>query len=300
MSENISTVSYDKTQVGDDTVRTIWDLFLRRFKRHKPAIVSLAILVVLGVICYSSPLFIEEDAVHRIDVKMMRKPPSAEHPLGTDDVGRDMLLRLIYGGIISLRIGVLAAAIGVTIGVAVGTVAGYFGGWVDNILMRVAEALLSIPQLFILIVLSRVLGTSVLIITTVIGVLSWMRISRLVRANVLSLRERDYVTAARAQGAPVSRILMRHIVPNTLAPIVVAGTLQVGRAIVLEASLSFLGMGVQPPTATWGSMLNRAQAFLTTAPWIAIAPGVAILVVVLCVNFLGDGLRDALDPQSYR
>ena len=133
-----------------------------------------------------------------------------------------------------------------------------------------------------------------------IGVLSWMRISRLVRANVLSLRERDYVTAARAQGAPVSRILMRHIVPNTLAPIVVAGTLQVGRAIVLEASLSFLGMGVQPPTATWGSMLNRAQAYLTTAPWIAIAPGVAILVVVLCVNFLGDGLRDALDPQSYR
>ena len=211
-----------------------------------------------------------------------------------------MLLRLIYGGIISLRIGVLAAAIGVTIGVAVGTVAGYFGGFIDNILMRVAEALLSIPQLFILIVLSRVLGTSVLIITTVIGVLSWMRISRLVRANVLSLRERDYVTAARAQGAPVSRILMRHIVPNTLAPIVVAGTLQVGRAIVLEASLSFLGMGVQPPTATWGSMLNRAQAYLTTAPWIAIAPGVAILVVVLCVNFLGDGLRDALDPQSYR
>ena len=198
-------------------------------------------------------------------------PPSAEHPLGTDDVGRDMLLRLIYGGIISLRIGVLAAAIGVSIGVAVGTVAGYFGGLIDNILMRIAEALLSIPQLFILIVLSRVLGTSVLIITTVIGVLSWMRISRLVRANVLSLRERDYVTAARAQGAPVSRILLRHIVPNTLAPIVVAGTLQVGRAIVLEASLSFLGMGVQPPTATWGSMLNRAQAYLTTAPWIDIS-----------------------------
>ncbi|MEE3227607.1 MAG: ABC transporter permease, partial [Chloroflexota bacterium] len=223
-----------------------------------------------------------------------------EHPLGTDDVGRDMLLRLIFGGIISLRIGVLAAAIGVILGVTIGTVAGYFGGFVDNLLMRIAEALLSIPQLFILIVLSRVLGTSVLIITTVIGVLSWMRISRLVRANVLSLRERDYVTAARAQGAPVRRILMRHIVPNTLAPIVVAGTLQVGRAIVLEASLSFLGMGVQPPTATWGSMLNRAQAYLTTAPWIAIAPGVAILVVVLCVNFLGDGLRDALDPQSYR
>jgi peptide/nickel transport system permease protein len=245
-------------------------------------------------------LYIEEDAVHRIDVKMMRKPPSLEHPLGTDDVGRDMLLRLIFGGIISLRIGVLAALIGVTIGVTVGTIAGYFTGWVDNLIMRIAEALLSIPQLFILIVLSRILGTSVFIITVVIGVLSWMRISRLVRANVLSLRERDYVTAARAQGAPVSRILMRHIVPNTLAPIVVAGTLQVGRAIVLEASLSFLGMGVQPPTATWGSMLNRAQAYLTTAPWIAIAPGVMILVVVLCVNFLGDGLRDALDPQSYR
>ena len=135
MSENTIVTSYDERQVGDDTVRTIWDLFLRRFKRHKPAIVSLAILVVLAAICYSAPLYIEEDAVHRIDVKMMRKPPSAEHPLGTDDVGRDMLLRLIYGGIISLRIGVLAAAIGVSIGVAVGTIAGYFGGLIDNILM---------------------------------------------------------------------------------------------------------------------------------------------------------------------
>ena len=300
MSENKVITSYEESMVGQDTVRTIWDLFLRRFKRHKPAIVSLIVLFVLAAICYSAPLYIEEDAVHRIDVKMMRKPPSLEHPLGTDDVGRDMLLRLIFGGIISLRIGVLAALIGVTIGVTVGTIAGYFTGWVDNLLMRIAEALLSIPQLFILIVLSRIMGTSVFIITAVIGVLSWMRISRLVRANVLSLRERDYVTAARAQGASVSRIIMRHIVPNTLAPIVVAGTLQVGRAIVLEASLSFLGMGVQPPTATWGSMLNRAQAYLTTAPWIAIAPGVMILVVVLCVNFLGDGLRDALDPQSYR
>ena len=300
MSENKVITSYEESMVGQDTVRTIWDLFLRRFKRHKPAIVSLIVLFVLAAICYSAPLYIEEDAVHRIDVKMMRKPPSLEHPLGTDDVGRDMLLRLIFGGIISLRIGVLAALIGVTIGVTVGTIAGYFTGWVDNLLMRIAEALLSIPQLFILIVLSRIMGTSVFIITAVIGVLSWMRISRLVRANVLSLRERDYVTAARAQGAPVSRIMMRHIIPNTLAPIVVAGTLQVGRAIVLEASLSFLGMGVQPPTATWGSMLNRAQAYLTTAPWIAIAPGVMILVVVLCVNFLGDGLRDALDPQSYR
>ena len=300
MSENTVITSYDQSRIEHETVRTIWDLFLKRFKRHKPAIASLILLVILATICYSSPLFIDEDDVHRIDTKMMRMAPSAEHPLGTDDVGRDMLLRLIFGGIISLRIGVLAALIGVSLGVTIGTVAGYFGGWVDNVLMRTAEALLSIPQLFILIVLSRVLGSSVFMITAVIGVLSWMRISRLVRANVLSLRERDYVTAARAQGAPVSRILMRHIVPNTLAPIVVAGTLLVGRAIVLEASLSFLGMGVQPPTATWGSMLNRAQAYLTTAPWIAIAPGVMILVVILCVNFLGDGLRDALDPQSYR
>ena len=300
MSENTVITSYDQSRVEHETVRTIWDLFLRRFKRHKPAIASLILLVVLATICYSAPLFIDEDEVHRIDTKMMRKPPSAEHPLGTDDVGRDMLLRLVFGGIVSLRIGVLAALIGVTIGVTIGTVAGYFSGWIDNVLMRTAEALLSIPQLFILIVLGRVLGSSVFMITAVIGVLSWMRISRLVRANVLSLRERDYVTAARAQGAPVSRILMRHIVPNTLAPIVVAGTLLVGRAIVLEASLSFLGMGVQPPTATWGSMLNRAQAYLTTAPWIAIAPGVMILLVILCVNFLGDGLRDALDPQSYR
>jgi peptide/nickel transport system permease protein len=188
----------------------------------------------------------------------------------------------------------------VAIGVTVGAVAGFNGGWIDNGLMRFTDALLSIPTLFILIVLSRIVGQSVMTITVVIGVLSWMRVSRLVRANVLSLKERDFVLAAHSIGTGSGRILGRHVVPNTIAPIVVAATLGVGRAIIMEASLSFLGLGVQPPAATWGNMLNRAQAYLTTAPWIAIFPGLLILITVLCVNFVGDGLRDALDPRTIK
>lgn len=279
---------------------SLLQLFWRRFRRHKPAIVSLTVLLVLTVLCYGTPLFVSEDAANWIEMEKMRHPPSREHPFGTDDVGRDMFLRVLFGGRISLRIGFLAALIGVTIGIAVGAAAGYNAGWLDNILMRITDALLSIPTLFILIVLSRIVGQSITTITVVIGALSWMRLSRLVRANVLSLKEHDFVLAARALGVPSRRILVRHIVPNTVAPIVVAATLGVGRAIIQEASLSFLGLGVQPPIATWGNMLYRAQSYLATAPWIAIFPGLLILITVLCVNFVGDGLRDAFDPRTIR
>jgi peptide/nickel transport system permease protein len=275
-------------------------MFWRRFWRHKPALISLAVLFLLALACYGAPLFVSEDAANRIVVTEIRQPPSFKHPFGTDDVGRDIFLRTLYGGRISLRIGLLAALIAVAIGVTVGAVAGFNGGWIDNGLMRFTDALLSIPTLFILIVLSRIVGQSVMTITVVIGVLSWMRVSRLVRANVLSLKERDFVLAAHSIGTGSGRILGRHVVPNTIAPIVVAATLGVGRAIIMEASLSFLGLGVQPPAATWGNMLNRAQAYLTTAPWIAIFPGLLILITVLCVNFVGDGLRDALDPRTIK
>jgi peptide/nickel transport system permease protein len=199
-----------------------------------------------------------------------------------------------------LRIGFLAALLSVTIGVAVGAIAGFNQGWLDNVLMRVTDALLSIPTLFILIVLTQVAGQSIVVITVVIGLLSWMTVSRLVRASVLSLKQQDFALAARAIGVSPAAILFRHILANTVAPVVVAATLGVGQAIILEASLSFLGLGVQPPTATWGNMLNRAQGFLVTAPWLAVFPGLLILITVLCVNFIGDGLRDALDPYAVR
>ena len=284
---------------------TMWTMFRQRFVRHRPAMVSLVVLLFLVVACFGVSLFVSEDEANLIDVQAMRSPPSWEHPFGTDDVGRDMFLRTLFGGQISLRIGLLAACISVVIGIAVGTISGYNTGWIDNVLMRITDALLSIPTLFILIVLTRVLGDhigvgNIAFITLVIGTLSWMPTSRIVRAQVLSLKERDFVLGARSLGCQAGRILVRHIVPNTLAPVVVAATLDVGRAIIFEASLSFLGLGIQPPTATWGSMLNRAQAYLLNAPWIALFPGVMILITVLCVNFLGDGLRDAFDPHSLR
>lgn len=284
------------TRMPESMLQLIW----RRFRRHRLAVASALVLFVMAGICFIGPIFLSEDAANWLEFTAIRQPPSREHPFGTDDIGRDMLLRSIFGGRISLRIGVLAAMIGVTIGTAVGGIAGYNLGLLDNILMRFTEALLSIPRLFILIVLARVFGQSITVITVVIGALSWMSVSRIVRANILSLKDQDFVLAARAIGTPPRAILVHHLLPNTVAPIVVAATLGVGRAIMQEASLSFLGLGVQPPTATWGSMLFRAQSYLVDATWIAIFPGLLILITVLCVNFIGDGLRDALDPYTLK
>ena len=279
-------------------LESLGTLFWRRLRRHRLALVSVFILAILGVVAFGVPLFVSEASANRLNLQDKLEPPSLAHPFGTDDIGRDILLRSIFGGRISLRIGLLAALLSMAIGVTIGAVAGYRGGWVDNVLMRFTDALLSIPTLFILIVLAQVFGRSISIVTIVIGALSWMPVCRIVRANVLSLKEQDFAMAARALGSRDRWILSRHIVPNTIAPVVVAATLGVGRAIIIEASLSFLGLGVQPPIATWGSMLNRAQGFLVTAPWVAFFPGILILVTVLCVNFIGDGLRDALDPYT--
>jgi peptide/nickel transport system permease protein len=206
--------------------------------------------------------------------------------------------RTIYGGRISLAIGALSIALAMTIGVVLGSVSGYYGRWADSLIMRLTDAMLSMPSLLLLIVLTRILGPSVPTIILVIGLLNWMQVTRIVRANFLSLKEQDFVLAARALGVPDVAIIFRHVVPNTLAPVVVAATLGVGYAIILEASASFLGLGVQPPTASWGSMLNRAQGLMVQAPWVAIFPGLMILVTVMAINFLGDGLRDALDPRA--
>jgi peptide/nickel transport system permease protein len=287
-------VGLRRVRAGESMARLVW----ARFRRHRLATMSLLVLAALGLVAFVAPLFVSEEAANRLVVTSILKPPSPTYPFGTDDVGRDVFLRSIFGARISLLIGCLAALLSVTIGVTVGAVSGYNQGWIDNSLMRITDALLSIPTLFILIVLTRVAGQSIAVITVVIGVLSWMGVSRLVRANVLTLKQQDFVLAARSIGVQPRTILVRHILPNTIAPIVVAATLGVGQAIILEASLSFLGLGVQPPTATWGSMLYRAQSFLVTAPWIAFFPGILILITVLCVNFIGDGLRDALDPRA--
>jgi peptide/nickel transport system permease protein len=257
--------------------------------------------VVLGAIvgvCLLVPLFVPESAANRVDPRLFRAAPSLAHPFGNDDVGRDILWRTIYGGRISLAIGALSIAIAMTTGVVLGSVAGYYGGWPDSLIMRLTDAVLSMPSLLLLIVMTRILGPSVITIILVIGFLNWMLVTRIVRANFLSLKEQDFVLAARALGVPDGSIIFRHVLPNTLAPVVVAATLGVGYAIILEASASFLGLGVQPPTASWGSMLYRAQALMEQAPWVAIFPGLMILVTVMAINFIGDGLRDALDPRA--
>jgi peptide/nickel transport system permease protein len=218
--------------------------------------------------------------------------------MGTDDLGRDLLTRVLHGGRVSILIGLLAAFIGTAVGTAVGAAAGYWGGRLDGLLMRATDVAYSIPALPLLIVLSAYTGGAVGSMALIIGLLSWMATARVVRAEVLAIRERAYVEAARGLGATDARILLRHVLPNTLGPIVVGATLAVGNAIVIESSLSFLGLGVQPPTPTWGNMLMDAQSTMATKPWLTLFPGLAILAVVLAVNFIGDGLQDALDPTA--
>jgi peptide/nickel transport system permease protein len=277
---------------------TLSVLAWRRFRRHRLALIGATVLGLVVGVCVIAPLLVPESAANRVDPTLFRAPPSPAHPFGSDDVGRDILWRTIYGGRISLAIGALSIALAMSIGVVFGSVAGYYGRWTDSLIMRLTDAMLSMPSLLLLIVLTRILGASVSTIILVIGLLNWMQVTRIVRANVLSLKEQDFVLAARALGVTDRAIIFRHVLPNTLAPVVVAATLGVGYAIILEASASFLGLGVQPPTASWGSMLYRAQGLMIQAPWVAIFPGLMILVTVMAINFLGDGLRDALDPRA--
>lgn len=301
-----------------------WRLGVRRFRRHRMAMFGLAILVLLILYIslgafvsrgYCNPIkqFVSGEAwANCNDTGLKLNPPSADHIFGTDVIGRDIFARTIYGGQISVLIGISAAIIEVILGAVIGSLAAYYGGWVDSVLMRFTEAMLNIPSLFLLIIgahffggglpsfnfFGRELTGSVILIIVIIGATSWMYLARIVRANVLSLRERDYVSAARALGASDARIIFLHLLPNTIAPLVVSATLGVANAILLEAYVSFLGLGVQGATATWGNMLDGAYQYLETAPWLWFFPGTLILLTVLGINFVGDGLRDALDPYS--
>jgi peptide/nickel transport system permease protein len=308
-------------------ILTPWQLAWRRFRKHKMAVIALGGLIVVFAyiwlgglifargICAPIDKYVTGEAYANCnDLSIKLQPPSREHPFGTDTIGRDILARTIYGGQISLSIGVFAAIVEVIAGVLVGALAGYFGRWVDDVLMRITEAMLIIPSLFLLIVLAKALGGkvpeidilgrtlsgSVIVIILVIGFTSWMYLARIVRANVLSLKELDYISASRALGVSDARIIFKHLLPNTIAPIIVSATLGVSGAILNEAYVSFLGLGVQTPTASWGNMLDSAVKYIQMAPWLWFFPGLLILLTVLCINFIGDGLRDALDPRSTR
>jgi peptide/nickel transport system permease protein len=234
------------------------------------------------------------------NVQVLREPPSAAHPMGTDQLGRDELSRLMHGGKFSLRVGILSTLVAILAGTVFGSLAGYYGGVADAIIMRFTDFMLSIPRLLVLLLVGGIFGTSIGLIVVLIGLTAWMHVARLVRAAFLSLREREFVEAARAMGAGDARLIVRHILPNAIGPIIVAATLGVAGAILAESTLSYLGYGVQPPIATWGNMLQNAQSEMYTAPWLSIFPGLMIFATIMSINFVGDGLRDAFDPRDAR
>ena len=289
-------------------------LVWRRFRRHRLAMVSGALLLLLAALSLAAPLvstLLGQD-VDAVNLFNRFSPPGPEHPLGTDELGRDLLLRLLYGGQISLLVGLVGALASAVIGTVIGLVAGYAGGRTDAFLMRLTDAVIALPMLPLLIVLAALdfskLGLpagvmrssygSLYIILAIIALVGWTTVARLVRGATLSVREQDYVRAALALGSGPGRIVIRHILPNVASPIIVATTLSVGNVILLESILSFLGLGIQPPLPSWGNMLTNAQELIWQAPALAIYPGLLIFITVIAFNFLGDGLQDALNPRA--
>jgi len=277
--------------------RSQWAMSFERFRQHRPAVGAVIVLGTLAVLAAGAPIVSPYDPT-RVTLSLINEPPSLAHPFGTDALGRDLATRILYGGRVSLSVGLLAVAVAVTVGTLVGTTAGFYGRWVDSVLMRFVDMMYSFPRLFLLILFGVFFrGMTLPVIVTVLGLLSWMTTSRLVRAQFLSLKQREFVEAARCVGARDRRIIFRHILPNSLAPIIVAATLGIAGAIIAESTLSFLGLGIQPPTPSWGNMLKDAPTEMNNAPWVAIYPGLFIFLAVVSINFIGDGLRDALDPR---
>lgn len=279
-------------------VRTYWQLVRQRFVRHRLAVIAFFLLSFLVIASIAIP-FLTGNAWARTDLTLINKPPSLIAPLGYDHLGTNTFARLMKGLQTSLFIGLSAVTVIVVIGITVGSIAGFFGGWVDNALMRFVDIVLSIPTFFLIVMLVAFWGTgNVWVIIIAIGLTGWTTAARLVRAEFLSLREADFVQAARALGASDRRIVVRHMIPSALAPVVVAATLGIADSVVVEASLSFLGFGINPPEASLGNMLTGAQDFFYRNPLLAWYPGVTLVLVVLAASFLGDGLRDALDPRQ--
>jgi len=270
--------------------------FWRYFKRNRLAVGGMAIIIITFLIAGSASLLAPYDP-GKTEISQKLKPPSPRHYLGTDNLGRDVFSRMLYGSRISLSVGFVAVAISIIIGILVGALAGYYVGWVDSFLMRFVDIMICFPSFFLILTVVALLGPSLFKVMVVIGITSWMGTSRFVRAEFLSLRERDFTQAAKALGVKDRRIIFRHILPNALAPVFVTATLDVATAILVEAGLSFLGFGVQPPAPSWGNILTEGRTYIFDAWWLTVFPGLAILITVLSFNLLGEGFRDALDPR---
>lgn len=302
MTQPVETLNASVLSPIDETVaqpqshlRIAW----QRFKRHHVAILGLFILLLMALASLFAPL-LAPYGVNQQDLFAQLQPPSHSHLLGTDDLGRDVLTRLLYGGRISLSIGIVAALIATGIGIVVGAVAGFFGGFVDNILMRLVDLLLAFPAIFLLLILFSIIQASVFSVIVFLGAFGWLYLARIIRGEFLSLREKEFVEASRSLGVTRRRMIITHMLPNVIAPIIVTMTLNVAYNMIAEATLDFLGFGVPPSVPTWGNMLTGAEAYYISVPLLAVVPGVTLTIAILAINFVGDGLRDALDPRAIR
>jgi len=306
MAEATETIKIKKQ--NNETIESPWRLAFRRLRKNKLAMTGLFVLIFMFIFSFIGPLLSPYNVI-QTNILNANKAPSAQHWLGTDSIGRDVLLRLMLGGRISLLVGLVSVSISVIVGTTVGGLSGFYGGWVDNLLMRVADIFMAAPFFPILIILSAVMSdrkvtpeSRIFIVMFIIGILSWAGLSRLIRGQILSLREQEFMQAAEALGIRDSRKIMKHLIPNVIPTIIVSATLGIGGAILTESALSFLGLGVNPPIPSWGNMIQAANNFynLQFRPWLWIPPGVCIFVTVMSINLLGDGLRDALDPKLKR
>jgi len=290
-----------KSQVSSDAIArpstTLWQDAWRRFKKNKLAMLGLAVLGILVFFSFCGPLLSQFNYFTN-NLDDLYASPSWLHPFGTDDLGRDIMTRIMYGGRISLEIGLVSVIINLVLGVFYGGISGYFGGRVDNIMMRIIDIIYSVPDLIYVILLMVVLGQGGLInIMIVLGIVNWMAMARIVRGQILALREQEYVLAARTLGANTKRLLLKHLIPNTIGPIIVTVALQIPAAIFMEAFLSFIGIGIMPPLASWGSMASAGRLSIPSHPNALLFPAMAIAITMLAFNFVGDGLRDAFDPK---
>jgi peptide/nickel transport system permease protein len=270
----------------------------RRFSRNKLSLIGAIAVVILVCVSILAPFISPYDPT-TIDVYNVLSPPSREHPLGTDELGRDLLSRIIWGSRVSLKVGFVAVGIALCIGTLIGAVAGFYGGKVDAVLMRFVDIMLAFPTFFLILAVIAILEPSIFTIMAVIGITSWMDVARLVRAEFLTLKERDFVDAAKAAGVSNPRLIFKHLLPNALSPVFVAATFGIAGAILVESGLSFLGLGVQPPEPSWGNILTSGKDNIEVAWWLSLYPGLAILITVLSYNLVGEGLRDALDPRLW-
>lgn len=278
---------------------SMWGMFWRRFRRHRLALVGMIILVLLALMAIAAPLIAPTTYTH-LDFTAILQPPSIHHLMGTDQLGHDVFTQFLYGARYSLFIGLVSTIVLVLIGTIVGSLAGYYGGMVDNLLMRFVDIMLTFPILLLQIAVASELrgGSSITLIIGIIALFSWMGTARLVRGEFLRFRNMEFAEAAKSAGASDARVIFRHILPNAIGPVLVSATLAIGGAIIVESSLSFLGLGVQPPIPTWGNMIGTNQAAAMVAPWLVAFPGFGIVLTVLAINFIGDGIRDALDPTA--